>query len=89
MDHEAIDVNSCQCRSLATIRIDHGLSPTTPNQPRLAISVDFLELYHALFEHTGYAVMATSAALNKLYTWRGYPINTEEVSRIINSNIST
>jgi hypothetical protein len=57
--------------------------PVVPNQPRLVISIDFLELYHALFEHTGDMVTAMSVALNKLYIRRGYPVNTNEVSLIV------
>ena len=60
--------------------IDRGFFPTAPHQPRLAISIDFLELYHALFEHTGDAVTAMSAALSKLYARRGYPVNNAKAS---------
>ena len=77
-----IDVKSCDCHTLSSALIDHGFFPTAPNQPRLAISIDFLELYHALFEHTGDVVTAMSAALSKLYTWRGFPINNKKVCSV-------
>jgi hypothetical protein len=86
-DYEAIDVKSCSCRSLSSTLIDHGFFPTAPNQPRLAISIDFLELYHSLFEHTGDAVTAMSAALSKLYTRRGFPVNNKKVRSIYVLNL--
>jgi hypothetical protein len=79
IDHETVDIKSCSCHSLASILVEHGFFPTAPNQPRIAISIDFLELYHALFEHTGDAVTAMSAALSKFYLRRGYPVNNKKV----------
>jgi hypothetical protein len=54
--------------------------PTAPTQPRLAISINFLELYYALFEHSGDAVSAIAAALSKFYHRRGFPVLNQKVS---------
>jgi CxC1 like cysteine cluster associated with KDZ transposases len=88
LDHKTIDVQSCRCWSLASVLIDHGFFLTAPHQPRLAISIDFLELYHTLFEHTGDAVATMSAALSKLYARRGYPINNAKVNISYTYNLS-
>ena len=77
-----IDVKSCDCRQLSSVLSDHGFFPTAPNQPRLAISTKFLELYRALFEHTGDAITAISAALSKLYTWRSFHVNNKKVCSV-------
>lgn len=59
--------------------VERGFFPTAPNQPRLAISIDFLEFYYALFEHTGDAVTAITSALSKFYARRGFPVKNEQV----------
>jgi hypothetical protein len=75
-------VKSCDCRQLSSVLIDHGFFSTVPNQPCLVISINFLELYHALFEYTGDAITAISAALSKLYTQRGFHVNNKKVCSV-------
>ena len=58
----------------------NGLFPTAPLQPRMAISVVLLELYHALFERSCDAVNALSSALVTFYRRRGYQVLSAKVS---------
>jgi hypothetical protein len=79
-DYEIIDMPSCSCRSFASILVEHGFFPTAPTQPHLAVSINFLEFYYALFEQSADAVGAMAAALSKLYNRRGFPITNAKVS---------
>jgi hypothetical protein len=79
-DYETIDLPSCSCRPSASILVEHGFFPTAPTQPHLAISIDFLEFYYALFEQSADAVGAMAAALSKFYNRRGFPITNAKVS---------
>ncbi|KAI5990332.1 hypothetical protein F5J12DRAFT_907598 [Pisolithus orientalis] len=45
-------VLSCTCTSLPQLLLCSGLFPTAPSQPHLAISVELLAFYQALFEHS-------------------------------------
>ncbi|KAG9309102.1 hypothetical protein JVU11DRAFT_10986 [Chiua virens] len=47
-----VDVGSCKCSSLSKVLLDFGLFPSVPSQPRMAISMDLLALYRALFERS-------------------------------------
>lgn len=78
-DYQSIDLPMCQCRPFAELLIERGFFPTAPSQPNLAISIDFLELYCALFEQTGDAVTAIAAAMSKLYSRRGFPVVNKQV----------
>ncbi|KAF9230807.1 hypothetical protein BU15DRAFT_56855, partial [Melanogaster broomeanus] len=50
----------------------HGLFPTAPSQPRMAVSVELLSFYRTLFERSCDAVNALASALNSHYTRRGF-----------------
>ncbi|KAG1842228.1 hypothetical protein F4604DRAFT_1884792 [Suillus subluteus] len=52
--------------------IHHGLFPTAPSQPRMAISTDLLAFYRALFEHSCDAIHALASALKTHYARRGF-----------------
>ncbi|KAG2111091.1 hypothetical protein DEU56DRAFT_936200, partial [Suillus clintonianus] len=52
--------------------IHHGLFPTAPSQPRMAVSVDLLAFYRALFERSCDAVHALASALKTHYSRRGF-----------------
>ncbi|KAI0669310.1 hypothetical protein C8Q78DRAFT_1095812 [Trametes maxima] len=54
--------------------VRNGLFPTSPSQPRIAVSIDLLDFYFALFERSADAVTALAGALKTLYTRRGFPI---------------
>ncbi|KAG1769968.1 hypothetical protein EV702DRAFT_1181682 [Suillus placidus] len=54
--------------------VSHGLFPTSPSQPRMAISVELLAFYRSLFQHSCDAVNALASALHTHYVRRGYRI---------------
>ena len=47
----SIDVSSCPCSTLPHTLVSHGLFPTAPTQPRMAISIKLLSFFHAIFKH--------------------------------------
>ncbi|KAI0701749.1 hypothetical protein C8Q76DRAFT_633393 [Earliella scabrosa] len=73
-DLVALDVHSCACISLPRTLVRNGLFPTAPSQPRMAVSIDLLDLYFALFERSADAITALAGALKSLYQRRGFPI---------------
>ncbi|KAG1722047.1 uncharacterized protein EDB91DRAFT_1274740, partial [Suillus paluster] len=70
----SIDVLSCECSSLAQVLLHHGLFPTSPSQPRMAVSVDLLSFYRALFERSCDAINALASALKTHYSRRGFQV---------------
>ncbi|KAG1859382.1 hypothetical protein DFJ58DRAFT_840241 [Suillus subalutaceus] len=68
----SIDVLSCTCSTLQQVLVHHGLFPTAPSQPRMAVSVDLLSFYRALFERSCDAINALASALKNHYSRRGY-----------------
>jgi len=86
LDYQTIELPTCSCCSFATILVEHGFFPTAPSQPNLAISIDFLEFYYALFEQSADAVGAMAAALSKFYNRRGFPVNGPNVS-VLNTDL--
>lgn len=69
---ESIDVLSCACSSLPQVLVHHGLFPTAPSQPRMAVSVDLLSFYRTLFERSCDAINALASALKTHYSRRGF-----------------
>ena len=69
----------CTCICFAEHLIIQGLFPTAPTQPKLAISITFLEFYIALFKWMGNAVMAIATTLSNFYERRGYPVEDKKV----------
>ena len=65
-------VESCLCRDVLTTLVSHGLFPTSPHRPRVAISVDLLEFYPAFFQRACDSVTAFTGALKTFYLYRGY-----------------
>ncbi|KAI0707020.1 hypothetical protein C8Q76DRAFT_629548 [Earliella scabrosa] len=55
-----------------------GLFPTAPSLPRVAVSIDLLDFYFALFERSADAITALAGALKSLYQRRGFPILNEK-----------
>ncbi|KIK15530.1 hypothetical protein PISMIDRAFT_16447 [Pisolithus microcarpus 441] len=68
----SINILSCDCSSLPQTLVSHGLFPTAPSQPRMAVSVELLSFYRALFERSCDAINALAAALNTYYSRRGF-----------------
>ncbi|EMD39021.1 hypothetical protein CERSUDRAFT_47795 [Gelatoporia subvermispora B] len=80
-DHyESHDVPYCHCTPLTHVLISSGMFPTSPTQPRIAVSIDLLEFYFALFERSGDAVTALARALRNYYTRRGWRVLDSKVS---------
>ncbi|EMD36683.1 hypothetical protein CERSUDRAFT_73743 [Gelatoporia subvermispora B] len=74
-DHyENHSVPYCQCTPLPHVLITSGMFPTSPSQPRIAVSIDLLEFYFALFECSGDAVTALARAMRNYYTRRGWHV---------------
>ena len=71
---------TCECTTLPQVLVRNGLFPTSPSQPRLAISIDLLDLYFALFERSADAVSALAGALKTMYCRRGFSILNWKVS---------
>ncbi|KAH0826480.1 hypothetical protein J3R83DRAFT_5483, partial [Lanmaoa asiatica] len=71
-DFTTIDVASCKCSSLIEVLVHFGLFPTAPSQPRMAVSIELLALYRALFERSCDAINALACALHTHYTRRGF-----------------
>ena len=65
---------SCDCVTLPQILVRNGLFPVSPLQPRLAVSIDLLDFYFALFERSADAVTALAGALKRMYSCHGFPI---------------
>jgi len=79
----SVDVLSCQCSSLPQVLVYHGLFPTAPSQPRMAVSIELLSLYRALFERSCDSINALASALKTHYSRRGYQMTDAKVSLIL------
>ncbi|KAF8127443.1 hypothetical protein EV363DRAFT_1298187 [Boletus edulis] len=73
------NVVSCQCSSLSQVLVYFGLFPTAPSQSRMAVSIDLLAFYCALFERSCDAINALSSALHNHYVRRGFRIVNNKV----------
>ncbi|KAG6852745.1 hypothetical protein C0991_009388 [Blastosporella zonata] len=72
LDYAKIFVEICKCQRLSSVLVSHGLFPTAPSKPRMAVSVHLLDFYSALFERSCDAVNALAGALNTFYKRRGF-----------------
>ena len=72
VDFETLEIISCECQDVLQTLVCNGLFPTSPSQPRMAISIDLLDFYRALFERSCDAVNALAGALDNFYTRRGF-----------------
>ncbi|KAG1878078.1 hypothetical protein DFJ58DRAFT_720825 [Suillus subalutaceus] len=68
----SIDVLSCRCSMLPQVLLHHGLFPTAPSQPRMAVSIELLSFYRALFKRSCDAINALASALKTHYSRRGF-----------------
>ncbi|KAI6160803.1 hypothetical protein EDD17DRAFT_1445649, partial [Pisolithus thermaeus] len=59
--------------------ISHGLFPTAPSQPWMAVSVELLSFYHVLFEHSCDAINALAATLNMYYSRCSFRVTNQKV----------
>ncbi|KAJ7888403.1 hypothetical protein B0H14DRAFT_2337221 [Mycena olivaceomarginata] len=58
----------------AVLLVQRGVFPVSPSKPRTAVSIDFLELYRALFERSCDAITAIAATLHTVYDRRGFRV---------------
>ena len=61
----------------------HGLFPTALAQPWMAVSIELLAFYCALFKQSCDAVNALAAALSAYYSRRGFHLMNRKVSDTI------
>ncbi|KAG1901128.1 uncharacterized protein F5891DRAFT_908086, partial [Suillus fuscotomentosus] len=64
---------------LPQVLIHHGLFPTAPLQPRMAVSLELLSFYRALFERSCDAINALTCALKTYYFRRGFQLTDSKV----------
>ncbi|KIJ20746.1 hypothetical protein PAXINDRAFT_40682, partial [Paxillus involutus ATCC 200175] len=57
---------------LAQVLVHFGFFPSSPSQPRTAVSIDLLAFYRALFERSCDAINALASGLHTHYTCRGF-----------------
>ncbi|KAF8912797.1 hypothetical protein CPB84DRAFT_1742262 [Gymnopilus junonius] len=67
-----VNITYCECHNLSQTLVWHGLFPTAPEQVHMAVSINFLDFYSTLFEHSCDAVNAMATALNTFYNRQGY-----------------
>ncbi|KAG2078055.1 hypothetical protein BDR04DRAFT_999985 [Suillus decipiens] len=65
---------------LVRVLVHHGLFPTMPSQPCMAISINLLAFYQALFEHSCNAIHVLTSALKTHYACRGFQMTHGDVS---------
>ncbi|KAL0057592.1 hypothetical protein AAF712_015755 [Marasmius tenuissimus] len=70
--HRTKLIRYCRCQSLPQVLVMHGLFPTSPSQPRMAVSMELLELYRALCQQSSDAITALAAGLTTVYQRRGF-----------------
>jgi hypothetical protein len=71
----------CLCLfPVASVLIEHGLFPASPSQPHVAISINLLEIYRALFERSCNAIHALLGALCSFYVKHRFQLVNEKVS---------
>ncbi|EDQ99769.1 uncharacterized protein LACBIDRAFT_315253 [Laccaria bicolor S238N-H82] len=71
-DFDTFEVTSCECQDIMETLILHGLFPTSPTQPWMAVSIILIQHYNTLFECAWDAVYAYSHAVNLVYGCRGF-----------------
>ncbi|KAG1886903.1 uncharacterized protein F5891DRAFT_1200407 [Suillus fuscotomentosus] len=75
----SVDVLACRCSTLSQVLLYHGLFPTAPSQPHMAVSTDLLAFYRALFERSCDAIHALVHALKTHYARRGFLMTNADV----------
>ena len=88
VDIETVEFQSCQCISLPQVLVRNGLFPTSPLHPRLAVSIDLLDFYFAIFERSADAVTALAGALKTMYSRRGFSTLNSKVWAAFATNLA-
>jgi hypothetical protein len=73
-DCALINVTGCTCETIPQVLVSHGLFPTAPSRPQMAVSIELLEFYSCLFEQSCDAINALAAALRAFYARRGFSL---------------
>ena len=73
------DRRYCGCQVVA---MPASTFPTMPTQPWMAISIELLSFFHAIFEHSCDVAHALAATLSTYYTRRGFHVTDHKVSDI-------
>ncbi|KAF7976360.1 hypothetical protein HWV62_6913 [Athelia sp. TMB] len=68
------EISSCACQPIAQQLVKHGLFPAAPEQPRIAVALELLGFYRALFERSCDAVNALAESLHSHYARRGFHV---------------
>ena len=79
-DCTLLNVTGCACETIPQVLVRHGLFPTAPSQPHMAVSIELLEFYQCLFEQLCDAINALATALRAFYTRRGFSLKEYLVS---------
>ena len=82
LDIKPVQFRSCEYISLPQALVRNGLFPTSPLQPRIAVSVDLLDFYFSIFERSADAVTALAGALKTMYRRRGFFILNAKVQTV-------
>ncbi|KAF8192849.1 hypothetical protein K438DRAFT_2134438 [Mycena galopus ATCC 62051] len=77
---QEIEVTTCKCVPVSALLVGAGLFPAAPTRPEMAVSIDLLDIYRALFERSCDAVTALAAALHTTYMHRGFQVVTRSDS---------
>lgn len=80
LDFVSLEVVSCKCATLPQVLLSFGLFPMSPSQPHMAVSVELLAFYRALFERSCDAINALASALHTHYTRHGFHVVNKAVS---------
>ncbi|KAG0692808.1 hypothetical protein DFH29DRAFT_817111 [Suillus ampliporus] len=75
----SLDILSCRCATAPQVLVLHGLFPTSPSQPCMAVSTELLAFYRTLFERSCDAVNALASALHTHYIRRGFRMTNAKV----------
>ncbi|KAJ8095392.1 hypothetical protein PM082_023162 [Marasmius tenuissimus] len=70
--HRVKTFHHCQCQNLSQVLVARGLFPTSPSQPRMAISIALLDFYQTLCQFSSDAVTALVGGLAMVYRRRGF-----------------
>ncbi|KAJ7840589.1 hypothetical protein B0H14DRAFT_3457948 [Mycena olivaceomarginata] len=71
---EQVEVATCSCMPVAVLLVQNGVFPASPSRVQTGVSIDLLEIYHALFERSCDAITALASALYMIYDRRGFRI---------------
>jgi hypothetical protein len=57
---------------VSVLLVQNGVFPASPTRVQTGVSIDMLEIYHALFECSCDVITALASALHTIYECRGF-----------------